>query len=245
MRKTNDLLFLFLAFIYLIPVLFSSSAFLSLASLILAFVNILIWRKIKFKHLLVLIAVLIIPLSSVFITVLLYTKGADSSPIIAHFLGFPIYQLAFDTAILLTVRSFCLTVISFIFLLAINSNVLVLSLMQNLKLPVSIGYALLSTFNAFIYMKEEFLRIRLAYRMRFQKQIFPMKLLIPILVSASRYAHYAGLSLESKGLHDKKTYTEIHKWTKLDWLILFINIFQVGMLIYLFGIFSDTSIKFV
>jgi len=245
MRKTNDLLFLLSAFIFLIPVLLSSNAALSLASLILSFINLLIWRRINIKHLLLLIAVLIIPLLSVFITVLLYTKGADTSPIISYFLGFPIYKLALDTAILLTVRSFCLTVISFIFLLAINSDALVFSLMQNLKLPVSIGYALLSTFNAFIYMKEEFSRIRLAYRMRFQKQIFPLKLLIPILVSASRYAHYAGLSLESKGLHNKKTYTEIHKWTKLDWLILVVNIFQVVILIYLFEVFSETSIKFV
>ena len=245
MRKTNDLLYLILALLYLLPVLFSDSAILCLASLGLALVNLLLWRRINIKHLIVMILFLIIPLFSVFITILLYTKGASSTALIGSCCGFPIYQLAWDTAIFLTARAFSLTVISFIFLLAINSDGLVFSLMQNLKLPVSIGYALLATFNAFIYMKDEFLRIRLAYRMRFQKQIFPMKLLIPILVSASRYAHYAGLSLESKGLQQKKTYTEIHKWQKIDWIILIVNILELSFLVFIFYKFSLSSIKLV
>ncbi|MFO7896120.1 MAG: energy-coupling factor transporter transmembrane component T [Candidatus Cloacimonadales bacterium] len=231
MPKTNDLLYLILAMLYLLPVLLADSALLCLLSLALALVNLLIWRRINLKHLLLMSGFLAIPLASVFITVLLYTKGASQTPQIATWLGFPIYQQAWETAIFLTVRAGSLTLISFTFLLAIRSDALVFSLMQNLKLPVNIGYALLATFNAFIYMKDEFLRIRLAYRMRFQKQIFPLKLLIPILVSASRYAHYAGLSLESKGLHNKKTYCEQQQWQGIDWLVLLINLLQIICLI--------------
>lgn len=234
MPKTNDLLYLLLALLYLLPVLLADNALLCLLSLALAWLNLFAWRRVNLKHLLLMTAFLLIPLASVFITVLLYTKGASHSPQIASWLGFKIYQQAFDTAIFLTARAFSLTMISFTFLLAIHSDALVFSLMQNLKLPVSIGYALLATFNAFIYMKEEFGRIRLAYRMRFQKQIFPLKLLIPILVSASRYAHYAGLSLESKGLHKAKTYCELHKWRRIDWLILLCNLLQIIALLIIY-----------
>ncbi|MCK4957037.1 MAG: hypothetical protein KAS49_05330 [Candidatus Cloacimonetes bacterium] len=235
MRKTNDLTFLFLAFLYLIPILFSDNAILSLSSLLLAIINISILRKINLKILILMIAFLLVPIVSVFITVLLYTKGANTTPVIASFCGLKIYQAAFDNAIFLAARAFSLSVVSFVFLLVIKSDALVFSLMQNLKLPVAIGYSLMATFNAFFYMRDEFIRIRIAYKMRFQKKIFPLKLLIPILVSASRYAHFAGLTLESKGLHKEKTYTEVHKWRYSDWLILLANLIQIIVLIILFG----------
>ncbi len=232
--KVNDLLILFMAFLYLIPIFFSENIYLNAAILILAFLNILLLRRINFKYLLYFLLIIILPIFSVFITVLIYTKGAGATPVIGYFLGFAIRELAFENALFLTVRAFSLSMISFIFLLAIKYDALVFSLMQNLKLPVSIGYALLATFNAFNYMKDEFLRIQLAYKMRFLKLRFPLSLIFPILVSASRHAHYTGLSLESRGLNSQKTFSEYFFWKKKDTLVLFINIVEIVLIVSLF-----------
>lgn len=232
--KVNDLLFLFMAFLYLIPIFISENIYLNISILILAFLNILFLRKINFKYLLYFLLIIILPTLSVFITVLIYTKGADATPVIGYFLGFGIRELALENALFLSVRAFSLSMVSFLFLLAIQYDALVFSLMQNIKLPVSIGYSLLATFNAFKYMKDEFLRIQLAYKMRFLKRRFPLSLIFPILVSASRYAHYAGLSLESRGLNNKKTFSEFHYWKKKDSLVLFINIIEIAVVVALF-----------
>jgi energy-coupling factor transport system permease protein len=136
--------------------------------------------------------------------------------------------------VFLTVRTFVLSFISVSYLLGIDYDDFVYSLMQNLKLPVSIGFALLATFNAFSFMRQEFQRIRLAYKMRFQKKKLSLLLIFPVLVSAGRYAYYAGLSMESRGLQAERTYLRKHKFTFWDTVLILSNLVLLAILVYIF-----------
>ncbi len=232
-NRLNELSLLITSLIYMIPLLLSSNWKLNLILLALAMINLIFVRTIRFRYLAYFLLVMIFPLISLFITVLLYTKGASASPICCTILGFSIREMALSNAIYLTTRAFALSTVSFTFLTAIRYDALVFAMMQVFKLPPAIGYSLLATFNAFLYMKDEFLRIRLAWRNRFGKNRFPLSLIFPVLVSASRYAHYAGLSLECRGLNKDKSYLEIHLWKTRDWIYVMINIFQIVLLTFI------------
>lgn len=223
----NELSIFFTAMIYLIPLLISNSWEINLLLLGLALINLIFQRKINIKLVGYFILIMLLPLSSLFITVLLYTKEASNTVIIGNIIGFPIYKLAMDNAIYLTTRAFSMSMISFIFLVSIRYDALVFSLMQILKLSPSIGYSLLATFNAFHYMEDEFIRIRSAWKNRFCKNKFPLSLIFPVLVSASRYAYHAGLSLECRGLNKKKSYLEIYMWTFKDTLFIILNMIEI------------------
>ncbi|MBN1948427.1 MAG: hypothetical protein JW784_01660 [Candidatus Cloacimonetes bacterium] len=239
----NDLLWLLLACLYLIPVFIASNSYFNLSVLLLALFNINLWGKMSWRSLALFALIMILPLLSLFVTVLIYTRGAQDTPVIMNICGFNIYRLAWQNAIFLTVRAGCLAFLSFSFLLAVHYDRLVLSLLQNFHLSPAVGYALLITFNALSYMREEYSRIRLAYLMRFRKRIFPLNLIFPILVSATRYAHFAGLSLECRGLNREKTYLESYRWQKKDAVILLINLCQIFSLIALFVINEWFSIR--
>ena len=234
-NKINDSALLMLALLYLIPVLISENVELNLLISLAAFVNVIILKPINYRFLLYLFLVLLIPLFSMFITVLIYTENASSSTIKFTIFNLPIYSLAWDNAIFLTSRTFALSFISFLFLLTIKYDKFVFSLMQHCKLSAAIGYSLLVTFNAFSYLKEEFIRIQQTYKMRFLKTKFPIFSIMPLLVSASRFAHKAGLSLECRGLNKEKTYLETQKWHKIDTLIIFLNVIEIFIILMLMG----------
>lgn len=227
-HRLNELTILFTAFLYLIPLLISGSWEMNLIILGISIINLRAVRKINTKYLGYLILIMLLPLLSLFITVLLYSKPVENDFIINTIIGFSIKNSAYNNAIYLTTRALSISMISFIYLLSIHYDALVFSFMQVTKLPVAIGYSLMATFNAFFYMKDEFFRIQSAWRMRFGKKKFPLTLIFPILVSASRYAYHAGLSLECRGLNNEKTYVEHHPWKIRDTLYLIINCCEIA-----------------
>jgi energy-coupling factor transporter transmembrane protein EcfT len=81
--------------------------------------------------------------------------------------------------------------------------------------------------------------------MRFLKRIFPLKLLLPILVSASRFAFSVGLSMESRGLNKHKTFSELHRWRKFDTLVLLGNLLQILILVGIFVLLGKFSVRLV
>jgi energy-coupling factor transporter transmembrane protein EcfT len=232
--KHNSLLYFLLAFFYLIPILFSGKADFSLAIAFLALINVLVLTKISLKYLFLFLILLILPLLSVFVTTLLYSKNEPNPEIIHHFGAWEITQTGWQNAIFLASRSFSLSFVSFIFILCIKPTEFVFSLMQNWNLSVVIGYPIMVTFIAFEKLQIEFQRIRLANYMRFHKKIPLISMLIPLLVSASRYAYQTGLSLESRGLHPNKTFIDFYYWHKRDTIVLLINLFQIGFIIAFF-----------
>ncbi len=229
--KTNELTLFFLSFLYLIPVLISDNILFDIFILIIAFLNLVILKKVRYKLIFYFLLIIILPLISVFVTTLVYTKPTESSEEILLFNFINTNKYALELALFLTVRTFSLSFISFSYLVALEYDNFIVSLMQNMRLPVTVGYSLLVTFNAFYHLKDEFVRIKNAYMMRFGKKRNALLLFFPMIVSAARYAYYAGLSLESRGLNKNKTYLKNMKLQKKDFIIIIINFFI------LFGMF--------
>ena len=243
MKKISDLAVFTAAFLYLIPVLLTSNIHLSLIILAASFINLLLLNRLKYKLLPYFLLIIILPVISVFITTLIYAKPASTSLIMLSIGKLHITKSVLNTAMFLSVRTFTLSFISFSYLIGIQYDKLVLSMMQNLKLPVSVGYSLLSTFNAFYHMKSEFIRIKQAYMMRFKKKKPSLLLLFPMIVSAARYAYYAGLSLESRGLNKDKTYIIQIKITKRDFIFLAVNLMIIVLITLIFILEKKFIIK--
>ena len=243
MKKISDLAVFITAFLYLMPVLVTSNIYLSLMILAVSFINLLLLKRLKYKLLPYFLLIIILPVISVFITTLIYAKPLSTSHIIFSMGKLHITKSVLNTALFLSVRTFALSFISFSYLIGIEYDKLVLSMMQNLKLPVSVGYSLLSTFNAFYHMKSEFIRIKQAYMMRFKKKKPSLLLLFPMIVSAARYAYYAGLSLESRGLNKHKTYIIQIEITKRDFIFLAINLIIIILVTLIFVLNKEFIIK--
>ncbi|HCX72221.1 MAG TPA: hypothetical protein DHM37_00725 [Candidatus Cloacimonas sp.] len=234
-KKINDVSIFFIALLYILPALFAENSVFLLLVCALAFINLNLVRNLNYKFLGIFLLVLAIPLISVFISVLINSKLTANSQVLFQIGSRLIYDTSWHNAVFLTVRTFVLSFISVSYLLGIDYDDFVYSLMQNLKLPVSIGFALLATFNAFSFMRQEFQRIRLAYKMRFQKKKLSLLLIFPVLVSAGRYAYYAGLSMESRGLQAERTYLRKHKFTFWDTVLILSNLVLLAILVYIFG----------
>ncbi|MBN2830428.1 MAG: hypothetical protein JXR56_08925 [Candidatus Cloacimonetes bacterium] len=227
----NELAVLLMAFIFIIPIFAGTSIRLYLMMLILSQLFLLFHRVPNQKLFYKLLLFLLIPAISVFISALINTEGMKESPIIWENRYLTLYTKGWDNAIHLTLRSFCMSVISLSYVLSIKYDKLVYSLMQNLKLSTNIGFSLLASFNAFYHLKDDFVRIRLLNRMRFGKRVNPFRMLFPLLVGAGRYASQAGLSLESRGINKQRTYLVSVPWKAIDTALLTSAFFMVLLIV--------------
>ncbi len=218
--RLNEASVLIAAFVFITPVLFGNSSVLFMTMLALALLFLLVHRNPINPLLLKLLAFLLIPTLSVFVTALVNTADKEQTQVLYRLGNIVIYTAAWENAIRLTVRSFCMSMISLTYVTSIQYNKLVVSLMQNFKLHTHIGYSLLAAFNAFYHLKDEYKRIRLINKQRFGKKTKSIKLIFPLLVSAGRYSSQAGLSLSSRGLNQDKTFLLEVKWKLVDTLYI-------------------------
>ena len=228
-KRINDFTIFVTAFVYLTAILFGKTVLFNLSITCLATLNILISRKVQLKYFFYTFIILVIPLISVFITTLIYYNGLESNPSVFFIGKFGFSKPALETALYLVSRTFSLTFISMSYVFAIRFDVMIFSMLQNFKLPVSIGYSLLSAVQAIAHLKDDYFRIRTAYKMRFGRNKSPLLLLIPLLVGASRYAYFAGLSLQSRGLNNNKTYLERNYFSFSD---IFYVVMNIGFILF-------------
>lgn len=154
---------------------------------IMLFIMIIISSKLKLKPILI-FTIFLIPI------------------LLSYYLSTYIFNVAKHEVILLIVRLMSLSLISFVYVIHIPHYKLMNEIMQRKYLPISICFAILATFNAFTYLKDEYNKIQLAYKMRFGKINISPKLMLPLLVSAARYAHHLSISMHSRGLNEKRSF---------------------------------------
>ncbi len=185
----------------------------------LGIIQTILLRKINYKILAIFLLFIIIPTLSVFITVILHGDvEVGTKQVFLRFINTS--KEAIELATYLSVRSVSLSVLSVVAVLGVKYERLVISMMQNVKLPVIIGYPLIAAFNAFFHLKIEFERIVMITKMRKGKKINPFLLLFPLLVSTIRYANQIGLSLESRGLNKNKSFYNNYKISRIDFFLL-------------------------
>ncbi len=221
------------AFFIGLILIFESNPAMAIVTLY-ALLNLLLLKRFRARLVFFFILLLLPALISLFLTGLWHLDPSlvvDKSLVYTKIWGITIYKQALKEALFLVMRSGSISVISFAYVISINFEKLVGELMQNFKFPVILGYALLATVNAFDFMKREFLKIRIAYEMRFLKSYYSPKILIPLLVAATRYSQQASLMLESRGLNKRKNFYRKYKIASKDYLLLVIQTSLVVFLI--------------
>ena len=233
-QRGNDILLLILSCIFVTYIFISNNIHIYVGLCILSLVNILLMRNIKIKYLLIFSICMLPTTIGMFVSALIFAKS--SSGTIISFWGMDFTSNNLELAINLSLRTFCLSWVSFLFIIHVNFTNCVLYAMQYLKLPVKIGYALLAMINAMAYIKQEFIRIRIAQKMRGLAQYNLLHLMYPLMISASRYAYVCGISLESRGLNSDKSFVrQVASWKNSDSLILLINILIISLLLSLYN----------
>lgn len=222
-RGINDLAVFILTFAYTVAVLLAKTWSGCVFWLILSMVQLQLTSRIRWKYVIIFSLLLIIPGISLFITSYLHLKETVTGSSRQIF-GFVFDNYRLQTSLYLMIRANVLSIISFSFLTAIRYDRLIYSLIQNLGFPVSWGYALLAAFNAVGKLREEFLRIRQAINMRFSRKPLFYFYIIPLLVSATRYSQQAAISLQTRGLNQKKSFIIRAEMEIIDYVYLAVNI---------------------
>ncbi len=207
----HNLGYLILSMFYLIVIIATNNIYMDILVITLTIFNLIIFGKINYKLLLMML-IFLIPISLSF-----YVAGI-----------FFVKVNALEVTEVLIIRTLALSISGVLFMVAIDFEELILYFMQKLKLPTIMGYPLLSAVNAFRNLKDEYFRINNAYLMRYGKRAITIKIIFPMLLSATRYAFHNGLSMECRGLNKNKTFIhQVTAWHLKDSIIITFNILVV------------------
>ena len=212
----HNLVFLFLSIAALLLIIIADSVYVNTVIIVFTLLNLLICGKLNIK-LFGLALVFLLPLCvSLYIAWALFTSD-NNLDLITHLIS----------------RTATLTISSIMFASAIDFEELIFYFMQRLKLTVAIGYPLLSAVNAFKNFKDEYHRIANASLMRYGDRRAALKILYPMLISATRYAFHNGLSMECRGLNNNKTFIhQVTLWSYKDSLFFIVNVLCFSFVVF-------------
>lgn len=211
MVKISNISYILLNIIFFVVIVITNEIKIDIFIILLTYINLIILHKFNFKVFFITLLLTIPTWLSFYIAGFIYSKTAPH-----------------DIAAILTVRISAITISSIMLVMAVDFEELILFFMQKLKLPVFVGYPLLSAINSLSEIKKDFQQINTAYYMRYQKRLNFIKTLFPLLISAVRHAHFNGLSMECRGLNHHKTF--IHKaesYKLVDIWFIGLNIFAL------------------
>jgi energy-coupling factor transporter transmembrane protein EcfT len=211
--KFNQLNYLITPILLLAATALYSSYQGYLFCLLIAMINLLLLtREIHWKKLLLFCLCLSPAIGASYLTGHLFTASND-------------LEISQTNALNLSIRLFTIAMISFAFIIHMPKEKIMLELMQRKILPVTIGFGLLSTLNAFSHFADEFRRIQIAYQMRYQRSFYSPKIILPLLVASARYAQNVSISMFNRGLNKNRSYVhKIDKFGAIDYLLLLLNV---------------------
>lgn len=214
-----------------------------LYTLLFALFALRVWGGIPLKIIfLVLIPFSFFALSFVWISVVFPDERGET--ILFHIGPLAVAKENLMTGISLGLRSLVFASWSMIFVFTTEPTRLMLSLVQNCKLPPRFGYGVMAAYRFLPMFQQELKQIRAAHRIRGlgekkgirgKWQEF-RRYAIPLLASAIRKAERVAIAMESKGFYDDKErtyYRHIH-FTKND------LIYAIGLVTVLVSIFYFT-----
>ncbi|SDN63509.1 energy-coupling factor transport system permease protein [Psychrobacillus sp. OK028] len=169
-----------------------------------------------------------------FWTTLVFAKET-TGPIIWSFGFVHVTEIQLDHALSLSLRVLAFSSLSLLFALTTNPVTFILSLMQQLKLSPKIAYGILVGFQFLPVIKDEFIQIQQAQRLRgvVQKKnaiqrLFATRLvLIPLLAGAVRKAERSAFAMEARGFTGERrsSYFHVISVGKVDALLIVLFLF--------------------
>jgi energy-coupling factor transport system permease protein len=139
--------------------------------------------------------------------------AADTSgEIIFAWNGWTVTDQQLNTSLSLAFRVFAFSSMSFMFALTTDPVKFVMSLMQQLRLSPKLAYGVMVGYQFLPVVKEEFIQIRHAHRMRgigdeqqkWRRIVSLRRLFIPLLASAVRRAERSAFAMEARGFTGEK-----------------------------------------
>ncbi|WP_320415336.1 energy-coupling factor transporter transmembrane component T [Psychrobacillus antarcticus] len=169
-----------------------------------------------------------------FWTTLVFAKES-SGPIIWSIGSVGVTEIQLDHALSLSFRVLAFSSLSMLFALTTNPVTFILSLMQQLKLSPKIAYGILVGFQFLPVIKDEFIQIQQAQRLRgmFQKKNALQRLLasrlvlIPLLAGAVRKAERSAFAMEARGFtgEPRSSFFRVITVGKVDALLVALFLF--------------------
>jgi len=152
-----------------------------------------------------------------FWTTLIFAED-QSGPVIWSMGSIEITKIQLDYALSLSFRVLAFSSLSLLFALTTNPVTFILSLMQQLKLSPKIAYGVMVGFQFLPVLKEEFVQIQQAQRLRgfttekngIQRLLNTRRVLIPMLAGAVRKAERAAFAMEARGFTGEKRTSFYH-----------------------------------
>lgn len=223
-KSLNQLNYLLVPLMLLITVSFGKNWRYYLALILLALVNLMVInRRPAWKKLIYFSLILIPTLATGYLTAVIFKSSANVNDLNMIGLNF-------------SIRLYALAIVSFIFISNMPRQEIMLDLMQRRILPVTIGFGLLVSLNAFSNFAKEFKRIQLAYQMRFGRKLYSPRIALPLLITATRYAQSASISMFNRGLNQQRSYHRtLQPINYLDYALWLIN----GLLVTLIWCFLN------
>lgn len=150
----------------------------------------------------------------------------QSGPIIWSIGTVEISATQLDHALSLSFRVLAFSSLSLLFALTTNPVTFILSLMQQLKLSPKIAYGVMVGYQFLPVLKDEFVQIGQAHRLRGAKQetnillrlLGARRILIPMLAGAVRKAERAAFAMEARGFTGERrsSYFQVISIGKID-----------------------------
>jgi len=156
--------------------------------------------------------------------------AADTSgTIIFAWNGIEVTDVQWNTALSLAFRVFAFSSMSLLFAFTTDPVKFVMSLMQQLRLSPKLAYGVMVGYQFLPVVKEEFIQIRHAHRLRgigdekrvWQRLIGLKRVLIPLLAGAVRRAERSAFAMEARGFtgEHRSVYYEPILITRHDWVM--------------------------
>ena len=125
---------------------------------------------------------------------------------------FQITEIQLNHALSLSFRVLAFSGLSLLFALTTNPVSFILSLMQQMKLSPKIAYSILVGYQFLPVLKDEFVQIQQAHRLRgamqeknvIRRLLHMRKILLPMLAGAVRKAERAAFAMEARGFTGEK-----------------------------------------
>lgn len=146
-----------------------------------------------------------------FWTTLVFAED-KSGPVVLSIWSINITEVQLNHALSLSFRVLAFSGLSLLFALTTNPVTFILSLMQQMKLSPKIAYSILVGYQFLPVLKDEFVQIQQAHRLRgaiqkknvFHRLLDMRKILLPMLAGAVRKAERAAFAMEARGFTGEK-----------------------------------------
>lgn len=175
---------------------------LNVAVIILAYLCLLTSKHAKLRNVLLITIPMIFISVSYFFTAWLFPSSAEVANTAAHIIVNP----AVTNGINLGTRLSAFASIGVAYGMTTDKDELIASFIQQGRMPMSMGYAILTALNLTNLIHQEYKQSQLAFQVRNMKsRWFDTKALFTMLIRMTRWADQLALAMEAKGFSEDRT----------------------------------------